>query len=75
VDGRANDELVEALARVLGIAKRQVTIARGEKSTHKTVRIEGLTAKEVRRRLGLEAPQAPAIAGEPVPRGEPEGHS
>lgn len=40
-EGKANRELVRFLARILGVAKRDVTLLRGEASRHKTVRVAG----------------------------------
>lgn len=51
VEGRANAELCTLLARELGLPKRAVTIATGDTSRQKRVRIDGLTFAEVRRRL------------------------
>lgn len=45
VDGKANKELVEYLAKVLGIAKNRIQIEHGETSKTKTIRIE-ITALE-----------------------------
>lgn len=44
VDGRANDALLDFLAAKLGLPRRHVTLLRGEKSRHKTIRIAGLIA-------------------------------
>jgi uncharacterized protein len=43
VDGAANVELIEVLAEALGVPKRAVSIASGERSRQKRVRIEGVT--------------------------------
>jgi uncharacterized protein (TIGR00251 family) len=47
LDGRANDALCEFLADELGLPRRAVTLAHGEKSRQKLVRIAGLTLAEV----------------------------
>ncbi len=52
LEGRANDELLGFLAETLGVPRRDVTLLRGDKSRQKIVRIAGLDAAEVRRRLG-----------------------
>ena len=52
LDGRANDALAEFLAERLGLSRRSVLLVRGDRSRHKTVRIDGLTADQVKRRLG-----------------------
>ena len=43
VDGAANAELIEVLAEALGVPKRAVSIASGERSRQKRVRVEGVT--------------------------------
>lgn len=42
VDGAANLELIELIARALHVPKRDVTIVSGERSRHKRVRIAGI---------------------------------
>ena len=44
VDGAANDELIEVLAKALGVPKRAVTLVAGDRSRRKRVRVEGVTA-------------------------------
>jgi uncharacterized protein len=53
VDGAANAELVETLARALGVQRRAVTLVSGTTARAKRVRIEGMTAEDAHRRLGL----------------------
>ena len=53
LDGRANQEVRELLAGLLGIPPRDVTIARGERSRHKIVEVAGMDGDEVRARLGV----------------------
>ena len=53
VDGEANAELVETLARVLGVAKRDVVLLRGASSRSKVVEVRGLGTHEVEARLAL----------------------
>ena len=55
VEGAANKALIAFLAEVLGVPKRAVTIATGEHGRRKRVRVAGLTADEVRRRLAVVA--------------------
>lgn len=52
LEGRANEALCEFLAGELGLAKRAVTLAQGEKSRQKLVRISGLTLAEIKARFG-----------------------
>jgi uncharacterized protein (TIGR00251 family) len=54
VEGAANKALIAFLAVVLGVPKREITIATGEQGRRKLVRVAGLTADEVRRRLAGE---------------------
>lgn len=51
VEGAANKALVAFLSEVLGVPKRAVEIATGERGRRKLVRVAGLTAGELRRRL------------------------
>jgi len=47
VEGAANAELIDLLAEVLGVPRRAVSIAVGERSRRKTVLIRGLSVDEV----------------------------
>ena len=47
VEGAANAALIEFLAQRLGVRKRAVSIAGGEKSRAKIVRVEGITRQRV----------------------------
>lgn len=51
LDGRANDELCEYLAKSLHLPRRAVTVVQGDKSRHKVVQIDGLALADVRARL------------------------
>ena len=51
LEGRANEALTDFLADRLGLPPRAVALVRGGRSRHKVVRIDGLVADEVRRRL------------------------
>ena len=46
VDGAANAELIEVLSEALGVPKRAVTIASGERARRKTVRVAGITLEQ-----------------------------
>jgi uncharacterized protein (TIGR00251 family) len=52
VDGRANQAVIEFLAELFEIPRTSVTIASGETSRRKVVRIAGLSKQVVERRLG-----------------------
>ena len=51
VEGKANAELCTFLAKHFGLTKRAVTIATGDTSRLKRVRIEGLSVAEIHARL------------------------
>ncbi len=51
VEGRANQALVEFLARLLNLPRSSVKITAGQNSRRKVVAIAGLSAKELSRRL------------------------
>jgi len=52
VEGRANEACIEFLANLLEVARSSVSIASGESSRRKVIRVAGLSAREVRKRLG-----------------------
>jgi uncharacterized protein len=52
VDGKANDACIEFFAKLLKVPRSSVTIAAGEKSRNKVIRVAGMSAEEVRDRLG-----------------------
>ncbi len=47
VDGAANKLCVEYLAHLLDVAKSRVTIIRGEKSRHKTIKVDSIKKNDV----------------------------
>jgi len=51
VDGGANDALVRLLATSLEVPRSRITLVSGERSRDKKVRVAGLTAGDVERRL------------------------
>jgi uncharacterized protein len=53
VDGRANEACIDFFAKLLKVSRSSVTIAAGESSRNKVIRISGLHAEEIRSRLGL----------------------
>src|ERR1700685_2205357 len=53
VEGRANGACIEFFAKLLKLPRSSVTIASGQTSRQKVIRISGLSAGEVRRRLGM----------------------
>ena len=53
VEGRANEACIEFFANLLKLPRSSVTIASGQTSRQKVIRVSGLSAGEVRRRLGM----------------------
>jgi uncharacterized protein (TIGR00251 family) len=51
VEGAANDELVEVLARALQVPRRAVSIVAGDRSRQKRVRVAGIDAATAASRL------------------------
>lgn len=51
VEGKANLACIEFLANLLKVPRSSVTIASGESSRRKVIRVAGLSAEEVRKRL------------------------
>jgi uncharacterized protein (TIGR00251 family) len=53
IDGRANQACIEFFANLLDVPRSSVTIASGETSRNKIIRVAGLSSDEVRRRLRM----------------------
>jgi hypothetical protein len=51
LEGRANEACVEFLANLLKVPRSSITIASGQSSRNKVVRVTGLSAAEVQKRL------------------------
>lgn len=54
VDSAANEALVRLLAEKLDCARSCVELVRGQTSRHKVVKVYGLTAEEIVRKLRME---------------------
>jgi len=54
VEGRANEACIEFFANLLDVPRSSVTIASGETSRRKVIRVAGLSTDEVRRRLAAD---------------------
>jgi uncharacterized protein len=52
VDGKANQSCIEFFAKLLNVPRSSVTIAAGQASRNKLIQVAGLTAHQVRDRLG-----------------------
>jgi uncharacterized protein (TIGR00251 family) len=53
VEGRANDACIEFFAKLLKVPRSSVTIAAGQTSRNKVVRVVGVTGQYVRDRLSV----------------------
>ena len=53
VDGKANDACIDFFAKLLKVARSSVTIAAGQTSRNKVIRVAGLTAQQVRECIGV----------------------
>ena len=52
VDGKANEACIEFFAKLLKVTRSSVSIASGLTSRNKVIRVAGVTAQQVRDRLG-----------------------
>jgi len=55
VDSAANEALVRLLAETLDCGRNKVELVRGQTSRHKTVRLHGMTAEDVMKRIAGSA--------------------
>jgi uncharacterized protein len=53
VGGRANQACIEFLANLLNLPRSSVTIASGQNTRMKVIRVSGISVDEVRKRLGI----------------------
>lgn len=53
VDGRANEACIAFLAELLNLPRTSITITSGQSSRNKLIRVAGISAEEVRRRVQL----------------------
>lgn len=51
VDGKANQACIEFFAKLLNVPRSSVTIASGQSSRNKVIRVAGLMPEELRKRL------------------------
>jgi uncharacterized protein len=52
VEGKANQACINFFAKLLKVPRSSVTIAAGQTSRNKVIRVAGLTAQQVRERIG-----------------------
>jgi uncharacterized protein len=53
VEGKANGACIEFFAKLLNVSRSSITIAAGQTSRNKVIRVTGLTGQQVRERLGI----------------------
>jgi uncharacterized protein (TIGR00251 family) len=53
VDGKANEACIDFFAKLLKVPRSSVTIASGQNSRNKVIRVAGLTADEIKKRLQI----------------------
>jgi uncharacterized protein len=53
IDGKANSACVDFFAKLLKVPRSSVTIASGQTSRGKVIRVVGLSADEVRKHIGI----------------------
>ena len=53
VEGRANEACIEFLANLLKVPRSSVTIASGQNTRRKVIRVSGVSADEVQKRFGI----------------------
>lgn len=58
LEGRANEAVVELVSELLGVKRRQVTVARGAGSRTKLVEVEGVSEAEAEARLTAALPDS-----------------
>lgn len=51
VEGAANEELIQIMAKALGVARRAVTIVSGERGRMKRLRVTGIDEQTIRSQL------------------------
>jgi uncharacterized protein (TIGR00251 family) len=56
IEGKANEACVEFLANLLEVPRSSVTIASGQNSRRKVIRVAGLAKDEIQTRLDLNQP-------------------
>jgi uncharacterized protein (TIGR00251 family) len=52
IEGRANEACIEFFAKLLKVPSSSVTIASGQTSRNKVIRVAGISAAELRTRIG-----------------------
>ena len=53
VDGKANQAVIDFLAKLFSVPKSSITILSGETGRNKLIAVRGLTAEQIRKALGV----------------------
>jgi uncharacterized protein len=53
IEGRANEACITFLAEVLNLPRSSITITSGQSGRNKVIRVVGISAEELRKRLGV----------------------
>jgi hypothetical protein len=53
VDGKANQACIDFFAKLLKVQRSSVTIASGQTSRNKVIRVEGFSAEGIRKRIRM----------------------
>ena len=56
VNGRANEARIEFFAKLLKVSRSSISIAAGQSNRNKVIRVMGLSAEDVQKRLGFDRP-------------------
>ncbi|MGC2194383.1 MAG: DUF167 domain-containing protein [Terriglobales bacterium] len=56
VEGKANEACIEFFSNLLEVPRSSVTIAAGQTSRNKVIRVAGLSAAKLEKRLNLRSP-------------------
>jgi len=53
IEGRANEACIEFFAKLLKVPRSSVTIASGQSSRNKVIRVAGVSGEELRKRIAM----------------------
>lgn len=53
VEGKANEACIDFFAKLLKVPRSSVSIASGQTSRRKVIRVTGLSVDEIRKRIGM----------------------
>ena len=65
IAGRANQACIEFFANLLNVPRSSVTMASGQTGRSKVIRVTGLTAGEVRKRIAITSPRHEPLENNP----------